>query len=57
VNDDGRREPIVNGLTELDADRLAGMCRDGCPASDIDAGWNYLPALPSSSVGFVVKKI
>lgn len=44
VNDDGRRE-MVRGLLDPDAARtLAGKMRDRCPDSDLEAGWNYLPA-------------
>ncbi len=57
VNDDGRSEPVINGLTEADAHRLAAECRDRCPDSCVEAGWNYLPALPKLAGGFAVKKL
>jgi hypothetical protein len=44
LNDrDGRREVLRRGIAEVDADRIASSLRDGCPDSDVDAGWNYLP--------------
>jgi hypothetical protein len=44
LNDkDSRREVLRRGISEVDADRIASQLRDGCPDSEIDAGWNHLP--------------
>jgi hypothetical protein len=43
VNDNGARVLWRKGLSELEADRLAGYQRDHMPDRDVGQGWTYLP--------------
>lgn len=45
VNDDGRRMTTSRCRNYEEADRWAGGHRDRMTEDEVEAGWNYLPAL------------